>query len=221
MNLSLGPDRLATYTRTLLGNYLPDGFQAPSDLTALVGIALERVEFCFDQIGRKYYRDSGGTRFDHLNADHMASYLWFLGNSVWRETGNESFSTRVSYLNKIMHGLDLFHFIEMPDIFLLMHPVGTVIGRAAFGDYLVVSQNCTIGAEGTAFPSLGRGVVLNSGSSIIGDCQVGDDVVFGARSFIINTAIPDRTLVLGSYPAHRLIPNQRSARERHFDPVDL
>lgn len=216
MRLSLAPDDLAGYTSALIRNYFPDDFQPPKKLNSLVRQAIERIEYCFDKIHLKYYRDQDGTRFDHMNADHMASYLWFLGNSVWKETGDEQLPTRLSYLNKIMHGLDLFHFVELPSIFLLLHPVGTVIGRASFDDYLLISQNCTIGDAGSAFPTFGRGALLNSGCSVLGDCKVGDEVIFGANSFILDTNIPDKSVVLGRFPDHRLIPNKQTAPESHF-----
>ena len=60
----------------------------------------------------------------------MATFLWFLGNTIWKETGDEDLPTRLFYINKIMHSLDLFYTVQMPDMFLLIHPVGTIIGRA-------------------------------------------------------------------------------------------
>jgi len=59
-----------------------------------------------------------------------------------------------------MHGIDLFYSVPMPDVFMLVHPVGTVIGKANFSNYLVVYQNCTIGADTDVYPNFGEGIVL-------------------------------------------------------------
>ena len=125
--------------------------------------------------------------------------------------------TKLFSLNKALHGLDLFYSVRMPEVFLLVHPVGTVIGNADYRDYLVVYQNCTIGSEGGHYPHLGEGVVLNSRVSVIGDCTIGDNVVFGANSFILSTQIPSDSIVVGQYPAHRILPAGRPVRARFFD----
>ena len=52
--------------------------------------------------------------------------------------------------------------------------------------------------------------------SVIGACNVGSNVVFGAGSSIIDRDIPDDTVVLGSFPQNRLLPNRLSVKERCF-----
>lgn len=147
----------------------------------------------------------------------MASFLWFLSSTVWRDDQNEELATRLSYLNKMMHGLDLFYSVPMPDVFLLVHPVGTVLGRASYSDYLVVYQNCTVGATADVYPTFGEGVALYSRSSVLGDCNVGSNVVFGANSLVIDTAVPDDTIVVGAHPAQRYLSNPMTVRMRCFE----
>jgi serine O-acetyltransferase len=216
MRTSLAAPDLAAYVCRLLAAHLPDGHAPRDDLLGHVRGSLERVEYCFRRIERKYYRDGGTTIFDHLNADHMAAFLWFLGNTIWRDAGDEELPVRLSYLNKMMHGLDLFYSVPMPDIFLLVHPVGTVLGRATYGDYLVVYQNCTVGADGDEYPAFGEGAILYSRSSVLGRCDVGPNVVFAANSFVVNLTVPADTVVVGQYPGHRLLPNGTTVRSRCF-----
>jgi serine O-acetyltransferase len=220
MICTLDSKDLTRFINGLLNNHLPDGH---GDLvsTDLIKDALERVEYSFHRIKRKYYRKDNLPRFDHLNGDHMAVFLYYLSNLVWRKSGDENLATKISYLNKIMHGLDLFYSVPMPDIFFLVHPIGTVIGKANFSDYLVIYQNCTIGGNiDLVYPSLGEGVVLYSGTSVIGDCPVGDNVIFGANAFLINTAVPSNTLVVGQYPSQRMLQNRRYVREQIFGLVN-
>lgn len=216
---SLPAATLAGYVERLLASHLPDGIAAAYDLAPHVSTALERVEHSFSNIHRKYYEHRGAIHFDHLNGDHMAAFLYLLGNSAWTATGDSVIPTKLFYLNKIMHGLDLYFSVALPEIFLLVHPVGTVIGNASYGDYFVVYQNCTVGADNGVYPRFGEGTVLYSRSSVLGDCSVGDNVVFAANSFVVNSDVPADSIVVGQFPAQRHLPNPRSVRERIFDPA--
>ena len=219
MRTSLSRPELAEYVARLMANQLPDG-RTPTLSGRVLDLALDRLEHCFSRIERKYYRDAAaGAVLDHLNGDHMATLLYFLANTSWREEGNEGLATRLFYLNKIMHGLDLFYSVTMPDVFLLVHPVGTVLGNAAYADYLVVYQNCTVGAVTTVYPAFGVGTILYSRSSVLGRCRLGDDVVVAAGAMLIDRDAPRSTVVLGQHPANRFVPNGRSVRQRCFDAL--
>ena len=219
MEMSMPRETLESYVLRLIKLHLPDGYESAHPLRACLGRALERVEHCFSRIDRKYYRHDGKVLFDHLNADHMAVFLYFLGNTLWQDTGDDGLATRLSYLNKIMHGLDLFYSTSMPEVFLLVHPVGTVLGNASYGDYLVVYQNCTVGALTDVYPRFGTGTILYSRSSVLGDCGVGNNVVFAANSQIVNVDVPGDSLVLGQYPHQRFARNNRTVRQRCFDAL--
>lgn len=220
LKMSLPPERLQSYVLDLVRLNFPDGYQVPYALTPLHEKALARLEHSFSHIHRKYYREEGEqgvVLFDHLNGDHFASYLYLLANTVWRETGDSELPTRLFYLNKRMHGLDLFYSVAMPDIFLLVHPLGTVIGSADYQDYLVVYQNVTIGAdEAGIYPVFGKGTVLYAKSAVIGACRLGNDVVLGANAFILNAEIPANSVVVGQHPAPRILSAAQSVASRVF-----
>jgi len=217
MQMSLTPIDLEQYVMRLVIHHLPDGYVTEAAQTRLFGWALERVEYCFARIERKYYQRDKTVLFDHLNGDHMATLLYFFANTVWRETGDTELPTRLFYLNKILHGLDLFYSLAMPDIFMLVHPVGTVLGHAGYQDYLVVYQNCTVGAITDVYPQFGTGTILYSRTSVLGNCKLGDDVVLAANSMIIDLDVPSATVVVGQYPAQRFLANNKSVRSRCFD----
>lgn len=217
MQLSLPADQLSSYIRRLLQNHFPDGVAQDGWSERAFSHALARCEHCFSHIRRKYYFENGSTAFNHLNADHMASFLYLLGNSVWRESGDGPLATKLSYLNKVMHGLDLFYSVKLPEVFLLVHPVGTVLGNASYGDYLVVYQNCTVGAVGRDYPEFGIGTILYSRSSVLGKCRIGNDVVLAANSAVVSTDISANSVVLGLHPANRILANAEPVRVRCFD----
>lgn len=219
MKISLPPERLQDYVLELVRRQFPDGYKTPYALAPLHQKALLRVDYCFSHIHRKYYREEehGYVLFDHLNGDHFAIYLYFLGNTIWRETGDSQLPTRLFYLNKCMHGLDLFYSVNMPDIFMLVHPLGTVIGNGFYQDFLVVYQNVTIGSNDAGiYPRFGKGTVLYAKSSVIGACRMGDDVVVGANSFILDVEVPDHSVVVGQFPSHRIISSSQGVVERVF-----
>lgn len=217
MQLSLAPTDLERYVMRLVAHHLPDGYVPEVAHAQLFGRALQRVEHCFMHIERKYYQRDKVVLFDHLNGDHMATLLYFFANTVWSETGDTELPTRLFYLNKILHGLDMFYSLAMPDIFLLVHPLGTVLGDAHYQDYLVVYQNCTVGAVTDVYPQFGVGTILYSRSSVLGNCKLGNDVVLAANSMIIGIEVPDSTVVVGQYPAQRFLNNEKSVRARYFD----
>ena len=220
LTLSLPPQEFRAYLERLLENHIPDQLQHGSLINFLdIDRSLERVEHSFSQIKRKYYALDDHVYFDHLNADHMASFLWFLSNEVWRSRGDDVLPTKLSYLNRILHNIDLFYFVPMPDIFLLVHPVGSVIGRGSFGDYLVVYQNCTIGSSHDSYPILGEAALLYAGTKVLGSTRIGDNVVVGADSLLINVNVPSNTLVVGQHPNHRFQPLTVSVRRRCFEAV--
>lgn len=218
MRLSLPPQQLEAYVLNLVRHHFPDGYRPTYLVAPLLERTLQRVEHCFSHVHRKYYREGDEVLFDHLNGDHFASLLYFLGNTVWQEIQDTELPTRLFYLNKVMHGLDLFYSVAMPDIFLLVHPLGTVLGNSHYGDYLVVYQNVTVGAdEAGIYPNFGSGTVLYAKSAVIGECNLGDDVVLGANAFILNTDVPTGSLVVGQYPSYRIVPTSLAVARRVFN----
>lgn len=64
-----------------------------------------------------------------------SSSRWGIGDTVLAD--------KIYYLNKMMNSVDLFYEIELPMHFGLEHPLGTIMGRAKFGDYFYFYQQCT------------------------------------------------------------------------------
>ena len=179
-------------------------------------LTLDRLEFCFSNIKLKYYLNNSIHYFNHLNSDHMVIYLYLLGNTIWSENGNLKIADKCFYLNKIMHSVDLYYEVSMPDIFVVVHPVGTVIGRGKYSDNLVIYQNCTIGSNNEKYPEIGKNVILFAKSSVIGNCKIGNDVVIGTNSFIIDKTIKKSSKVFGNYPETKIQPLKNNIISNYF-----
>ncbi len=136
MNTTLNKSELFQYINRLMQYNLPDFYQAPDFSENCLDLTLQRLEYCFSHIKRKYYMSHGEVQFDHLNGDHMATLLYLYSNTVWREYGDVGLCTRLFYLNRLMHSVDIFYSVELPNIFLLVHPIGSVFGHAKYCDYL-------------------------------------------------------------------------------------
>ena len=219
---SLSEVALSNYVSDLVNTHFPDG-----DLISAVEISehlsqtLLRFETCISGIQRKYFNINGVMEFNHLNSDHMATFLYLLANTIWKETNNPRIPTKLFYLNKLMNSLDLFFSVELPEVFFLVHPVGSVIGNAHYGNYLAIYQGCTVGAVDGVYPHFGEGTILFAGSTVLGKTVCGDNVTFAARSFVINSEIPENSVVTGSFPEHKIVASTRTVRERIFDATHV
>lgn len=212
---------LVNYLENQLKMFFPDGKDINKEyLLKNVSGALERAEYCFSKLKGKYFLKQDGFALDYLHGDKYAMFLYFVSNEAYKNKHNILYQ-KCSLLNKHLFGLDLFGHISMPDIFLLVHPVSTVIGRAEFENYLVIYQGVTIGGvhKGGAinYPKIGSGVVLYSNTSALGNCTIGDNVILGANSSVVNTDIAQDTLVTGYYPDNKLRSIDYQAQELWFN----
>lgn len=112
-------------------------------------------------------------------------------------TGAVDLAAKIYYLNKIMHGCELFYEVELPDIWLCDHPLGSVIGRGKIGNYFHFSQGCTVGNNKNKYPVIGEYVTMMSNSKILGDCVIGNNVILAANSYIKDRDVPDNSMVFG------------------------
>lgn len=202
-----------------LNHLIPDGNPlAPEDISDFLDPTIQRLQHCFGCIHRKYYNENGRVVFNHLHSDHYAAFLYLLANTLHHLGADTAIASKLFLLNKALHGLDVFYAVELPEVFLFIHPVGTVLGNARYGNYFTVYQNCGIGAltELGDYPELGTGVVLYARSCVLGACHVGNDVVLGANSFLVGTDVPDHSVVVGQYPNQRILENREPVRNRIF-----
>lgn len=210
-------NQLETYIIKQLNTFIPDTFKInKDDINHQLRIAMERTIYGFSHIQKKYYNHTGSITFNHLHGDHYAVLLYYLSNELFLSK-QILLAEKVFILNKTLHSVDIFYSISLPDIFMLVHPLGSVIGNARFNNYLVIYQNCTIGSdENEDYPVFGEQVLMYSRSSVIGKCTIGNNVVIGANTFIINTDIPDNSIVVGNYPNLKIIKNETSVLKRKF-----
>lgn len=213
---SLGNDELARYVCAQLNHVFPDTDPlTPDRVRPAINAAQERAFRCFAGVKKKYFNEGDRIVFDHLHSDQYAMYLYMLANSVERDGDDLQLATKLYYLNKVLHGVDIYFTTQLPETFLFVHPVGSVLGRASFASGLVVYQGCTVGClNDGVFPTFAGPAILYANASVLGRCRIGSNVCVGAGVSVINTDIPDDCVVLGRRPHYELRPNPKAPTER-------
>lgn len=107
---------------------------------------------------------------------------------------------KIYALNRTLSSADLYYEVELPDFFTFDHPLGAVMGRAEYSDYFEFSQGCTVGNNNGVYPRFGERVFMMSDSKVIGDCEIGSNVIIGANACVKDQDIPSNVLIFGESP---------------------
>lgn len=192
-------DDIMLLTIQQLKNFFPISEENHLLISLCVPNVLRRIDKCFNATQNKYYHKDDDVFFNPFHSGQYCIYLYYLSNEVWKY-GDSILADKVYYLNKIMNGCDLFYEVELPEVFMLDHPVGSVMGRAIYGERFTFGQNCTVGNNKGIYPKIGCNVKLSTHSSIIGNCHIGDNVTIGAYACVKDQDIPDNSIVFGQSP---------------------
>lgn len=205
---TLSVSDLARYVVVQLNTHFPDPTPVVlDDIVPIIPSALARLEYCFARVYNKYFFDGTQAVFNHLHGDQYAMWLYFLSNELFRQGGDLAICSKLFLLNKALHACDIFYEVALPDIFLLVHPLGTVLGRGNYSDFLVSYQRVGVGSNRDIFPTLGSHVTLRPGAAVLGDCQVGNMCQIAAESLLLDRHLPDRSCYLGTPKQFEIRPN--------------
>lgn len=211
---SLAGVRLAAYVTKQLNNNFPDEHIVQADdVASLLPRTMERLEHCFAHIDNKYFFDGRQAVFDHLHGDQYAMFLYLLSNEAFLQGGGDRrLCAKLFLLNKQLHGIDAFYEVELPSIFLFVHPLGTVLGRGKYSDYFLVYQRCGIGSNRDIYPTLDSFVTLRPGSAVLGDAHIGRNCTIAAESLILGSDLPENSVYIGN-------PSNFKVRTQHEPPA--
>ena len=202
MILSLPRQELFSYIERQAYNLFPDNISfSGNDVKSAFSLGLERLENCIKTITLPgYHNEKGEATFSHMHADQYAQLLYFFGNSLWKLNGNIAVCNKLLGLNRVLHSLFLSYKCNMPEHFVLGHPLGTILGNADYHDFLVVFQGVTVNTnqdmDGNPAPHLGKGLFLAAHSKIIGNQTIGNRVSFGVDTMIYGEDVPDDSVVV-------------------------
>jgi serine O-acetyltransferase len=207
---------LAEYISRQLNYFFPDNKPVSAILLlSYIDLAEENIFHCFEGIRKKYFNEGDKVLFTHLQSDQYCMLLYMLSNFIYTHDRNAELATKIYYLNKAMHSVDIYFTTKLPGIFLFVHPLGTILGPAEFSDYFICYQGCTVGClnEGI-FPVFTGKTIMYSNSAVLGKCTIGENVCVAAGTRIINTDIPDNKIVRGNYPDYIFADNNKDIFQR-------
>lgn len=223
METSLSKSELFNYLKNQLNNNFPDtNFVDASEIATSVTMALEKLENCLSKAALKRYQKNGTPYFDHLFSDTYMLFLCYLANTIWQRTNDRILSSKVYYLNKAMHSFDCMYDNNLPEIFLIIHGFGTMLGKAEYGNYFIVYQGCTIGASNGIYPKIGTGVTITANSSVIGKGTIGNWSTISTRTTIFQKDIPENSTAYMNFETGQLqIKPSRECYAQQFFNVNL
>lgn len=200
---------------TLLVKQLDNNFllskSEKETLSNCLSEVFSKIAYCFEHTINKYYSCIvGGVKVPYFNPFHSCQYAIFLysyARIVAMEANAVLLADKLYYLNKMMNSVDLYHQIELPAIWGCEYPLGSIMGRATFGEYFYFYQGCTVGGDHNSYPVIGHHVRLFANSTVLGESYIGNNVWIGAGALVKNAEIPDNSLVFGQSP--NLIIKQR------------
>ncbi|MBH2032234.1 MAG: hypothetical protein I8H93_19070 [Pseudomonadales bacterium] len=201
MEIQISQSLLTSLVKQQINNNFFLEVDEEATLNNSIQTALKKSEYCFNHTNNKYYKKNNTAYFNPYHSGQYSIFLYFLSRTLYEENHKPSIlADKVYYLNKLLNGLDIYYEVQMPDIFLLDHPLGSVLGRATYGNFFTFSQQCTVGNNKGLFPVIGEHVTMYSGSKIIGKCLIGNNVKISANTYIKDTDIPNNSIVFGSSP---------------------
>lgn len=202
---SLGPNALAELAVHQINHLFPDGSEVDARcLVDCVNGALRRLEHCFSHISNKYFFDGSSAVFDHLHGDQYAMWLYLLANELHQRGGASDVCSKLFLLNKALHGCDIYFEVELPSVFLLVHPLGTVLGRGSYSDFLMVYQRVGVGSNHDHYPVLGAHLTLRPGASVLGNSSVGEYCTIAAESLLLDDNLQDHSIYIGNPRDHTI-----------------
>jgi len=172
-------------------------------------IVKNKLHYNFLNSENKYFKREGEAFFNPFHSGQWCIFLYYLSNTLFKEdVQNRNICDKIYYLNKMLNSTDLFYEVNLPEIFFLDHPLGSVIGRGVFGNYFSFIHGCTVGNNNNVFPKFGENVKMLANSTVIGNSNIGNNVIIAANAYIKNEDIPDNSIVFGSSP-HLIIKNKK------------
>jgi serine O-acetyltransferase len=186
---------LVDYVDEQLKYFFPDKISNTTDLNRHIDLALDRLFYSL-----KHIKLLGYTEFSYLHSDLYAQFIYFLSNTVWINSENKNLASKLFYLNKSLHGINCMYDTKLPEIFILIHCVGTVLGKAEYSNFFVAFQNVTVGSDKGFSPIFEEGVYMGPGSSIIGNCKVGKFTHLSKNTTLRDQNTDPESLIIGCSP---------------------
>lgn len=214
MHTSLTTDKLIYYLSRQIQNSFPDDADL-SDLERIVPRALTRTANCFEKTVYANNWQDDKCFFNHLNSDQYIIFLYFCSSVAYFDIKNPIIATKLFFLNKTLNNFHCMYDTILPDVFVIVHGSGIVLGKATYRNYISIMHGCTVGANSKGdTPTIGEYCLMFPNSSITGNSVIGKNSCISNGAFIYNTNISENSLVFGCSP-NNIIKTNCSNRLAH------
>ncbi len=132
--------------------------------------------------------------------------VWLYRPAHWLWTRGLYLPARLlSQFARLLTGVEIHPGATIGRRFFIDHGMGVVVGETAeIGDDVLLYQGVTLGGVSLEHkkrhPTLGNGVVVGAGASVLGAIKIGDRSRIGAGSVVVQEVPPDTTVF--GIPAH-------------------
>jgi len=118
---------------------------------------------------------------------YVALQAWRVANWLWRQ-GRTDLARLLQSASSEQLQVSIHPSASIGTSVFLDHATGIIVGSSvSIGDEVTIQQNVTVGrkeAEPGRAPRIGRGVLLSTGATILGDLSIGDLAKIGAGSVV-------------------------------------
>ncbi len=130
---------------------------------------------------------------------YVAVQAWRVSNWLWQR-GRSDFALLLQSASSERLQVSIHPSAQIGTSVFLDHGTGIIIGALSeIGDRVTILQNVTIGRkpeDPEHAPRIGRGVLLSSGASVMGDVSIGDFARIGAGS-VVTADVPAGCTAVG------------------------
>lgn len=129
-----------------------------------------------------------------------AIWLYRLSHKVWKGSF-KTLARFISHFARFFTGIEIHPGAKIGQRFFIDHGMGVVIGETAeIGDDVLLYQGVVLGgvlAQKTKrHPTIGNGVVIGAGATLLGPIKIGDRARIGAGSVVIDD-VPEGATAVG------------------------
>ncbi len=120
--------------------------------------------------------------------------------STLHRRGHTLSARLISHLGRAVTGIEIHPGATLGRRLVIDHGMGVVIGETAVvGDDVTIYQGVTLGGtgkqRGKRHPTIGNGVIIGVGASVLGAVQIGDRARVGGGAVVLRDVPPDTTAV--------------------------
>src|SRR4051794_38208746 len=130
---------------------------------------------------------------------YIALQAWRVANWLWRQ-GRTDLALLLQSASSEQLQVSIHPSASIGTSVFLDHATGIIVGASvSIGDAVTIMQNVTLGrkqADGGRAPTIGRGVLLSTGATIVGDLKIGDYAKVGAGS-VVTQDVPAGCTAIG------------------------